>query len=356
MLKPPALLFGVPIDDLTMATTLDLVAELVERGRADDRVHQIATVNVDFVVNALFQNDLGDVLRRSDTNLADGMPIVWAAAAAGMPVAERVAGSDLVPLLAERGEREGWRIHCFGSSPDVSARAIDLLRSRHPGLDITAESGPQMSDVRDIDDSVLDDIAARNADILCVALGNPKQERFIAAHRARLGNPVMIGIGGSLDMLVGHRRRAPEWMCRAGLEWAYRAGQEPGRLGRRYARDARVFGPRAARHIRIARRTHGGSGLSFTVGEAVAVTGAPTVRRAAEWQLAAEAIAQSRPLEIDLAGLAELDIRAVAQLAGLVRVARRAQQPHALVNVGRALAQYAMATQSEEWICEMTEN
>ena len=98
-------------------------------------------------------------------------------------------------------------------------------------------------DVDLIDDAVLDAIAAVDADILCVALGNPKQERFIAAHRDRLQVPVMIGVGGSLDMLVGKRRRAPEWMQSLGLEWVVRAIQEPRRLGLRYAHDIRVFTP-----------------------------------------------------------------------------------------------------------------
>ena len=78
---------------------------------------------------------------------------------------------------------------------------------------------------------------------MCVALGNPKQERFIKAHRDRLRVPVMIGVGGSLDMLVGERKRAPSWMQRTGTEWIARMVQEPRRLGRRYAHDLRVFGP-----------------------------------------------------------------------------------------------------------------
>ena len=96
-------------------------------------------------------------------------------------------------------------------------------RARRSSLD----PGPQIPDPTTVDDAVLEAITAVDADILCVALGNPKQERFIKAHRERLGVPVMIGVGGSLDLLVGERRRAPRWMQRTGTEWIARLAQEP---------------------------------------------------------------------------------------------------------------------------------
>ena len=102
-----------------------------------------------------------------------------------------------------------------------------------------------LRDVTEVDDDDIDRIRDFDPDILCVAFGNPKQERFIAAHRDRLRCPVMIGIGGSLDLLVGDKRRAPAWAQHGGAEWVYRALQEPGRLGRRYLHDARESSGRA---------------------------------------------------------------------------------------------------------------
>jgi ABC-type transporter Mla MlaB component len=91
---------------------------------------------------------------------------------------------------------------------------------------------------------VLEPLRESRPDICCVAFGNPKQEQFIARFGDHLGIPVMIGVGGSLDFLVGEKRRAPEWMQRSGLEWLHRAATEPRRLAGRYARDALVFLPR----------------------------------------------------------------------------------------------------------------
>lgn len=253
-MRPPALLFGVPIDDVTMEETVDVIAAMVADGRASGRTHQVATVNVDFLVHATADPFVRGVLQRAALNIPDGMPVLWGAKLAGTPLRERVTGVDLVDALVARAETTGWRIHFFGSAPDVADRALALLRERHPGAAVSAESGPMLADVERVDDAVLDAIAAIDADILCVALGNPKQERFIAAHATRLGVPVSIGVGGTLDMLVGDRRRAPRWMQRVGLEWVFRAAQEPKRLGRRYAHDAVVFGPKVLRYARQVRR------------------------------------------------------------------------------------------------------
>jgi N-acetylglucosaminyldiphosphoundecaprenol N-acetyl-beta-D-mannosaminyltransferase len=247
-------MFGILVDDLTMDSTVEEVERLVTLGRSTGRSYQVATVNVDFVVNALADADLHRILRDADLVLADGMPIVWAAKLAGTPVRERVAGSDLVPALAQRSASTGLDVHLFGSRDGVAETAAALLAERFPGCRVTADSGPMLTDPRRAPDEVIEGLRARNADVVCVAFGNPKQERFIDEYRARIGAPVMIGIGGSLDMLVGERRRAPRWAQRAGLEFVFRAAQEPGRLGRRYAHDARVFGPRLVAHARLARR------------------------------------------------------------------------------------------------------
>jgi N-acetylglucosaminyldiphosphoundecaprenol N-acetyl-beta-D-mannosaminyltransferase len=260
-MNSPALLFGVPIDDLTMDETVDAIGELVDEGRRHGRSHQVATVNVDFLVNALDDPEVHALLQDAALNIADGTPVVWGSRLAGFPLRERVAGADLVPRLVAESAGRGWRIHLFGSAPGVAERAVELFRSSHPDAEVSGASGPVVSPDGAVPDGVLDEVASVDADILCVALGNPKQERFIAAHRDRLQVPVMMGIGGTLDLLVGDRRRAPGWAQHSGIEWVFRAAQEPGRLGRRYARDAVVYGPRLVAYLRTLRRHRGGCAL-----------------------------------------------------------------------------------------------
>ena len=207
--RPPALLFGVPIDDLTMDETVAAIGELVADGRRHGRTHQVATVNVDFLVNALADDGVHQLLQNADVCLADGAPVVWGARAARMKLRERVAGADLVPALAKHSAGAGWRIHLFGSAPGTAERAAELLTARYPWAHVTGDSGPFIKDAGQVDEDLLASLAAADPDILCVALGNPKQEKFIEAYRGRLGAPVMIGIGGTLDFIVGGRRRAP---------------------------------------------------------------------------------------------------------------------------------------------------
>jgi N-acetylglucosaminyldiphosphoundecaprenol N-acetyl-beta-D-mannosaminyltransferase len=257
----PGLLFGIPIDDLTMADTLAEIGRLVEIGRATGRTHQVVTVNVDFVVNALADPEVHGILQAADLAMADGMPVVVAVRRSGTPIRERVAGADLVPELAAWSAATGRSVHLFGSRDGVAERAAELLREQHPGTRLTAESGPMLRDVANAPNEVIESIRSVDADVVCIAFGNPKQERFIRYHGGAIGAPVMIGIGGSLDMLVGGKRRAPEWVQRSGLEFVWRAAQEPGRLGRRYAHDARVFGPRAVEHERLVRGVRSASSI-----------------------------------------------------------------------------------------------
>jgi N-acetylglucosaminyldiphosphoundecaprenol N-acetyl-beta-D-mannosaminyltransferase len=305
-----------------MQETLARIDELVDLGRNLGRTYQVSTVNVDFLVNALDDPGVASILQGADLCLADGMPVVWGARMLGMPIRERVAGSDLVPAMIDATRSTGRHVHLFGSSPAVADAARTLLGERYPGANFTIDPGPMMADVRDLDSSVLDAIAKLDPDILCVALGNPKQERFIATHRDRLRTPVMIGIGGSLDMLVGKRRRAPTWVQRIGMEWVVRAVQEPKRLGVRYAHDIRVFGPALARAWRAARarRNHAGLELGWTDNEVVASFRGVDVASDDQWARAAASLANGYSLSISVADPPR--DRAVAQMVGLVREAR----------------------------------
>ena len=259
-------MFGIPVADLTMPETIEKIGELVVSGRATGRSHQIATVNVDFLVNALDDPDTTEILQNATVCLADGMPVVW----------ERVCST----CRSGSESPEPISSHCWssprcapgttstssGRPPEVADASRTILDERYPGAHFSIDPGPMIPDVEHVDDEVLDAIAAVDADIVGVALGNPKQERFIRAHQARLGTPVMIGVGGSLDLLVGKRRRAPGWVQRIGMEWVVRAAQEPGRLGRRYAHDIRVFAPRFIAELRANRRRRGGLGLRLAPG------------------------------------------------------------------------------------------
>jgi N-acetylglucosaminyldiphosphoundecaprenol N-acetyl-beta-D-mannosaminyltransferase len=233
---------GVPVDNLTMDEALTRCDEMIAVGRANGRTHQIATVNADFVVNSLHDPELRRILQEADMATADGMPLVWASRLLGGPVPGRVTGADLVPALAARAAEQGYSIFFLGAREGVAAKAAEILCERHPGLKVAGVYSPPPASVLEMDRAVFERVAAAKPDILLVAFGNPKQEKWIRMYAPELHVPVCIGIGGTLDMIVGVTKRAPAWMQRSGLEWFYRMAQEPRRLLKRYVHDFAYFG------------------------------------------------------------------------------------------------------------------
>jgi N-acetylglucosaminyldiphosphoundecaprenol N-acetyl-beta-D-mannosaminyltransferase len=153
-------------------------------------------------------------------------------------LAERVTGVDLVPRLAALSAQKGYGIFLLGGKGDVAERAASFLNKNYPGVRVVGTFAPTEEHVARLDHSeILQRIHAAKPDILLVALGNPKQEKWIWMHRKRLGVPVAMGVGGSFEILVGDMVRAPRWIQKCGLEWAMRFVQEPSRLGPRYMRD-----------------------------------------------------------------------------------------------------------------------
>lgn len=228
-------ILGVPIDNLTMDETIEAMDRLIET----DGFHQIATANVDFLMKAIGDDELMDILHRCDLVLPDGMPLVWASRFMGTPLKERVAGADLLPRLSELSQRKQRRMFLLGATEERSAAAAKWILRNYPGAQIAGRYSPPFGPIEQMDHGhILNLIKEASVDILLVAFGNPKQEKWLAMHRSRLQVPLCIGVGASLDFLSGTHNRAPEWMQNSGLEWMHRFYKEPGRLGRRYSANA----------------------------------------------------------------------------------------------------------------------
>ena len=237
-------LFRLEFEDLTQAGLVDRIGEAI---RARERCW-IVTVNVNLLCLAHRDPSFRQVVERAEIRTADGMPIVWMSRLRGRPLTARVTGADLMVPLATRAAQEGWRLFLCGGAPGVADRAAAELLRRAPGVNVVGTASPSFADLAELTDpdanaGLLGAIRAAAPDVLLVAFGAPKQERWIDAHRTSgaLVVPVAIGVGGSFDFLVGQQSRAPGWMQRGGLEWIHRALTQPGRLGPRYARDALTF-------------------------------------------------------------------------------------------------------------------
>lgn len=237
--RQPIAILGVPFDNITAAEAVELIDRMVASGRP----HYLATANVDFLVQALEDVELHRILFDAHLVLCDGTPLVWASHLLGNPLPQRVAGSDVVPLLLRIAAKKSYRVFFLGAAPDVVAQAVRNLERQYPDLIIAGYYSPPFKPLLEMDhDEIKRRIAEAKPDLLFVGFGCPKQEKWIAMHYQSLGVPVSVGIGGTIDFLAGRLKRAPIWMQRTGTEWIYRMMQEPRRLFRRYAKDLWMFG------------------------------------------------------------------------------------------------------------------
>lgn len=240
--RPAVAILGVPFDNVTAAEAVERVKGMITSGKP----HYVVTANVDFLVQARSDIELRRILVESHLVLCDGTPLLWASRFLGNPLPERVAGSDLVPLLLEAAAEEKYRVFLLGATPDCVQRAASRLEQQYPELALAGHYSPPFNTLLEMDhDEIKRRIADARPDLLLIAFGCPKAEKWIAMHYRSLGVPVAIGVGATIDFLAGQVRRAPVWMRRTGVEWLFRLAQEPRRLFKRYMKDFWVFG----RHI-----------------------------------------------------------------------------------------------------------
>lgn len=227
-------ILGVPLHALTFDQLLDSIQLLIDSGRP----HQIATVNPEFVMAARRDPIFCLVLERASLCLADGVGLLWAARWLNLRgrrglLPQRVTGSDGLPLIAERAARQGWRLFLLGGADGVAEQTAAILTGRYPGLQIVGTHAG--SPAAEEEASIVQRVNQSQADILFVAYGAPKQDKWIARNLPRLQVGVAMGVGGALDFVCGKATRAPRWMRRVGLEWLYRLWREPWRWRRMLA-------------------------------------------------------------------------------------------------------------------------
>lgn len=244
---------NIQFDNVTMEETVARISEMAE---LKDRPRHVCTGNLDHL--ALLQQDeeFRAAYDRADLAIADGMPVVWLSRMAGRPgLKERVAGSDLFWEVARVSHATGIRLFYLGGAPGSAAAAASAIRNHFPNVNVCGVYCPPFAEFGTgaEQDKIREMIREAAPHVLFVALGSPKQEKWIVANKERLGVPVSIGVGASFEMAAGVVRRAPVWMQRTGTEWAYRLVQEPSRMARRYlARDLPFF-------VRLVAQTLGSS-------------------------------------------------------------------------------------------------
>ena len=234
-------ILGVDVDAVTMVEAVDVV-----RRAMDTRAGvMVATANAEMLMRATHDEELRRILNASALVVPDGAGTVWAARHLGHAMPERVAGYDLAQELLRCAPAEGRRVYFFGSAPGVAEKAKAKAEQLYPGIEIVGVRNGFFSPADNA--AIIAEIRAARPDLLLVALGVPKQEKWIAAHLAALDVPVAIGVGGTLDVMAGVMKRAPYWMQRAKLEWLFRGLMQPKRAGRLLALPKFVLKVHASR-------------------------------------------------------------------------------------------------------------
>lgn len=225
---------GLRVDRVNMSQALEYAKQGVE-------AHQpcvIITPNSEIIMRAREDEKLKRIIEEAAVVVPDGIGLVLASKVLGQPLEERVTGIDLMQNLLQWAAREKKKVYFLGGKPGIAEKAGDRIRSQYPGIEIagtrhgyfkglhTGAKGHQE------ECDIVDEIARKSPDLLFVALGAPSQEYFIDAYKDKLNANLLMGVGGSLDVLSGELNRAPKFYRDYGLEWFYRLMKEPWRIKR----------------------------------------------------------------------------------------------------------------------------
>lgn len=204
--------------------------QILEGFIASGSPHLVITADASGIVQAQTDAYFRGLFAKADLITPDSAGVLWAARRFGTPLKERVSGVDIVQEMCRASSYKGHRLYFLGAAPGVAELAAEKLRLKFPGCNIVgARHGyfPPESDT-----VVAQEIAELKPDVLFVAMGIPRQEKFIEATSAIIGAKVAMGVGGSFDVFSGKVRRAPRLFQRMHLEWLWRLGQNPKKIGK----------------------------------------------------------------------------------------------------------------------------
>jgi N-acetylglucosaminyldiphosphoundecaprenol N-acetyl-beta-D-mannosaminyltransferase len=217
-------ILGVRVARVSMADTLAAIDRFVESGQP----HLIATADSSGIAQAQSDAELMEVYRTADLVTPDSLGVLWAAKRQGCEITDRVSGVEILDRVCAASADKGYRVFFLGAAPGVAEQAAERMRLRHPGCNIVgARHGyfPPESD-----EVVAREVAESKPDILFVAMGIPRQEKFIRATASIIQAKVGIGVGGSLDVHSGRVRRAPLLVRKLKMEWLWRTLANPKKI------------------------------------------------------------------------------------------------------------------------------
>ena len=220
-------ILGIPV---WARTEKELVGRLGEM-LTDGGRHIVVTPDSLALYRSLFDPEYREILQRADVCVPDGAGVVWAGDFLyEAPILSRIPGVELVETLLNLGREKGFSAYFLGTSPEIISKARESMLAKYPGVKIVGARDGFFTEQEE--EEVLAEINRLKPDMVFVGLGVPKQERWIAAHIGKLKTSLMMGVGGTFDVISGDKDRAPVWLQQLGLEWCFRVVLEPVRLKR----------------------------------------------------------------------------------------------------------------------------
>lgn len=205
--------------------------KILENNLKKEKKTFIVTANPETFMKSEEDMILSKLLNDKDTILVpDGIGIVKAARSIGYDIKERITGIDIANKLLELGNKEKKSIYLFGSKEEVINSMKEVIKEKYPNLIIAGLTNGYEKDK----DKIFEKISKLKPDIVLVALGIPAQEKLIYKHLDKFDKGIFVGVGGSFDVISGHKKRAPKIFIKLNLEWLYRIAKEPKRIKRFY--------------------------------------------------------------------------------------------------------------------------
>lgn len=235
---------GCPFDRETMESAIERCLGWCRGPRA---AHTVVTMNAALLCMMRRDAELRAACRGGDLVVADGVPVVWTSRLAGTPLPERVAGVDLTARLLAEGAAHGLSAYFLGARKEVVEELVRVCRRDHPGLRVAGFRDGYFGPGDHA--GIVAEISRLAPDMLFVGMPSPFKEVWCERHRAALEVPVIIGVGGTFDVLTGYVRRAPRLLQELGLEWSWRLAMEPRKMWKRYLVTNTEFMGLAAREI-----------------------------------------------------------------------------------------------------------
>lgn len=221
------IIMDVPINKVTMEEASDQVVGYL---LGNDQ-HTVFTPNPEIIMDAQKDPELMRILQEADLVVADGIGVVLASRILRVErLPERVGGFDLMQQVLNKIKDKDVNVYFLGSKPGVAKEAANNMRKTYPGINIVGTRDGYFGPEEEPD--IINEIKALKVDLLMVGLGAPRQEKWIDQHIEELGIKVGVGVGGSLDVMAGTVKRAPEIYQKLGLEWFYRLLTNPKRAKR----------------------------------------------------------------------------------------------------------------------------